>query len=185
MKVLFMLGPPGSGKGTQCALLVKRINILHLSAGELLRKEQDSNTSESELIKSFLNKGSIVPIEITCRLLLREMKRNRMPYYLIDGFPRNEDNFNGWFRETEGIADVIGTIVLNTDKNRVLERLRVRGRSDDNIATIERRFDIFNKETIPVIQQLNKKAALIDIDANSTNIEEINKELYKKLKFLM
>jgi UMP-CMP kinase len=185
MKVFFILGPPGSGKGTQCALLMKRMNILHISAGELLRNEQEKNSADSELIKTYLNKGTIVPIEITCRLLLNEMRRKPTPYYLIDGFPRNEDNFSGWFRETEGIADVKGTIVLNTDRNSVLERLRQRGRFDDNIETIEKRFDIFYKKTLPIISKLNDKAPLLEINANTTNIQEINDQLYRKLKFLL
>ena len=79
------------------------MNILHLSAGELLRREEKLNTQESQLIRSYLSSGNIVPVEITCRLLLKEMRKNKSDYYLIDGFPRNKNNLLGWLNETKNI----------------------------------------------------------------------------------
>lgn len=85
---------PGCGKGTQCALLVKRFGYVHLSAGDLLRAERDSGSSNGELINSYIAEGRIVPIQITCMLIKNAMERSGWDKkkYLIDGFPRSEDN---------------------------------------------------------------------------------------------
>ncbi|VDO00954.1 unnamed protein product [Rodentolepis nana] len=100
-KVVFVLGPPGSGKGTICKIMSPRYVFKHLSAGDLLRKEMSRAESKlSEQIKRHMEEGSMVPVEITCRLLSDAMEEtmntdgnNR---FLVDGFPRNEDNKTGW-----------------------------------------------------------------------------------------
>ena len=88
--VIFVLGGPGAGKGTQCAKLVSDYGFKHLSAGDLLREEQDRPGSEfGEMIKSYIKEGTIVPMEVTVQLLENAMKatmekeNNKM--FLIDG----------------------------------------------------------------------------------------------------
>jgi UMP-CMP kinase len=93
--VLIHVGGPGTGKGTQCEKLVKDWDFIHLSAGELLRAEQDRKGSQyGELIKKFIQEGEIVPMEITVGLLQRAMQENikkDLRKFLIDGFPRKMD----------------------------------------------------------------------------------------------
>ncbi|KAK8374663.1 hypothetical protein O3P69_010124 [Scylla paramamosain] len=73
--VVFVLGGPGAGKGTQCAKIVEKFGYVHLSAGDLLREERAKSGSEyGELIDGHIKNGTIVPVEITCRLLERAMK---------------------------------------------------------------------------------------------------------------
>ncbi|KAL7667540.1 hypothetical protein ACOME3_010643 [Neoechinorhynchus agilis] len=92
--VVFVLGRPGAGKGTQCALISKHFNYIHLSAGDLLRKERAEPGSEhGELIESYITNGLIVPVEITCSLIERAMRDSGKDRFVIDGFPRNQDNF--------------------------------------------------------------------------------------------
>jgi UMP-CMP kinase len=90
-----MVGGPGTGKGTQCAKLVKDWEFVHLSAGELLRAEQDREGSKyGTLIKKCIQEGEIVPLEITVGLLQRAMQENvrkNRRKFLIDGFPRKMD----------------------------------------------------------------------------------------------
>lgn len=98
-EVLFVLGGPGAGKGTLCRLLSEKYGYVHLSAGDLLREERTKPGSEfGELIENHIINGSIVPVEITCSLLNRAMEISEAPKkrFLIDGFPRNEDNLTGW-----------------------------------------------------------------------------------------
>ena len=77
VNVVFVLGPPGSGKGTQCQKIVKEYGYAHLSAGELLRTEQNTKGSQfGELIEKHMVSGTIVPVAITCSLLLRAMKES-------------------------------------------------------------------------------------------------------------
>jgi UMP-CMP kinase len=117
-KVLFILGPPAVGKGTHCMLIAKKLNLLHLSAGELLRQEiYKKNSTNKELIQNCLEKGKIVPVEITCSLLRREMEKNgNYSAYLIDGFPRNFDNLYGWRREMVDKVKLVATILIECEK---------------------------------------------------------------------
>ena len=91
--VVFVLGGPGAGKGTQCANIVEKFGYVHLSAGDLLRAERKREGSEvGALIESYIVKGEIVPVEITCQLLENAMNDNIKEHnkynFLIDGFPR-------------------------------------------------------------------------------------------------
>lgn len=124
--VVFVLGGPGAGKGTQCANIVKvgilsvpsiytpshiyhtqEFGFVHLSAGELLRQERDSGSKDGALIESYIKNGQIVPVEITIALLRKAMEKSEKDKFLVDGFPRNEDNMIGWDREmTEDKCDV-------------------------------------------------------------------------------
>ncbi|KAJ1624566.1 adenylate kinase-domain-containing protein, partial [Pavlovales sp. CCMP2436] len=89
--VIFVLGGPGSGKGTQCALLAKRHGFAHFSAGDLLRDEVASGSAEGRAIREMIKEGKIVPAQTTIDLLQKAM-RGRAGPYLIDGFPRSMDN---------------------------------------------------------------------------------------------
>jgi UMP-CMP kinase len=88
--VLFVLGGPGAGKGTQCAKLVQDYGFKHLSAGDLLREEQDRPGSEfGDMIKTYIKEGTIVPMEVTIQLLENAMKaameKEGKKGFLIDG----------------------------------------------------------------------------------------------------
>ncbi|CAM9846778.1 unnamed protein product, partial [Choristocarpus tenellus] len=91
--VIFVLGGPGSGKGTQSERLAKTYGYVHLSAGDLLRKERESGSEDGVLIDEYIKEGKIVPVAVSLGLLRRAMlacpPRSR---FLIDGFPRNSDN---------------------------------------------------------------------------------------------
>jgi UMP-CMP kinase len=90
-EVVFVLGGPGVGKGTQCAKLSSEYNFIHLSAGELLRAERNSGGENATLINNYIKNGEIVPVEITVKLIKTAMLKNGWDKkrYLIDGFPRN------------------------------------------------------------------------------------------------
>lgn len=98
-EVVFILGGPGAGKGTLCRYIVERYGYVHLSAGDLLREERVKPGSQyGELIETHIRNGTIVPVEITCSLIDRAMQTSESPHnrFLIDGFPRNQDNLDGW-----------------------------------------------------------------------------------------
>ncbi|KAF4647558.1 cytidine monophosphate (UMP-CMP) kinase 1, cytosolic, partial [Perkinsus olseni] len=106
--VVFVLGGPGAGKGTQCDLIEKGFGFVHLSAGDLLREERNREGSEyGDLIEKYIREGAIVPVEITVNLLKRAMEKHDWEHgrFLIDGFPRNEDNLDGWERVLGGKVD--------------------------------------------------------------------------------
>lgn len=89
---MFVLGGPGSGKGTQCERLAANLPVAHFSAGDLLREHQKSGTEEGNMIATMIKEGKIVPAEVTVRLLesamQKAMKEKGITSFVIDGFPR-------------------------------------------------------------------------------------------------
>lgn len=164
-KVLFILGGPGAGKGTQCENIVENYKCIHLSVGELLRnaKTQEDNPYR-ELIEERLVAGQIVPVEISLALLRDAMDKATSssfdaPLFLVDGFPRNYDNLAGWVKNMPDYATVLGALVFNCPEQelerRILSRGETSGRSDDNLISAKKRFKTFQDQTMPVVEVLN------------------------------
>ena len=97
--IIFVLGSPGGGKGTQCDKIKEKYKIFHYSCGELLRQAVKENNKEAELINGYMKEGKIVPARITCELQKKCMEKNDKEYksFLCDGFPRNEENLKFFF----------------------------------------------------------------------------------------
>lgn len=171
--VVFVLGGPGSGKGTQCAKIVKHFDFVHLSAGDLLRAERQSGSADAELINNYIQQGKIVPVEITVNLLKKAIQSASAigrTHFLVDGFPRNQDNLDGWEKAMAGECEV--PFVLSTDLSEAVMEQRLlgrnEGRSDDNIETIRKRFKVFNDETMPVLKTFEEKGRLRRVDASAS-----------------
>jgi UMP-CMP kinase len=158
---VFVLGPPGSGKGTQCSRIQANLGFIHLSAGDLLRAERQRKGSEfGELIETHIRNGSIVPVEITCKLLENAMLAtgDSAKGFLIDGFPRNQDNLNGWQREMADKVKVHFILYLSAPIDVCVQRCLTRGqgRTDDNEESIQKRIVTYNEQTFPIIQHYEK-----------------------------
>ena len=177
--VLFCLGPPGSGKGTQCERIVEHYSFIHLSAGDCLREAQTNNDDTSKLIDHYIREGLIVPVEITIKLLRKKMQEHGWydNYFLIDGFPRNQDNMKGWFDNVSSDeVEVLGCLFLNCPDDIVVERLLKRGetsgRTDDNKETIVKRLKVYHEETMPIVKYFKEINKCFTIDA-SPPIDEV------------
>lgn len=170
--VVFVLGGPGSGKGTQCANVVEHFGFTHLSAGDLLRAEIKSGSENGTMIQNMIKEGKIVPSEVTIRLLQQAMQDSGNDKFLIDGFPRNEEN-RAAFERVTGIEP---TFVLYFDcpeeemERRLLSRNQ--GREDDNIETIRKRFKVFLDSSLPVINYYDAKGKVRKVDA-ARPVEEV------------
>lgn len=165
VSVVFVLGGPGSGKGTQCANIVKHFGYTHLSAGDLLRAEIKSGSENGTMIQNMIKDGKIVPSEVTIKLLHRAMLESGNDKFLIDGFPRNEENRAAF----EAVTKIDPAFILYFDcpeeemERRLLNRNQ--GREDDNIDTIRKRFKVFLDSSLPVIEYYNSKGKVRKIDA--------------------
>jgi UMP-CMP kinase len=110
------------------------------------------------LINQYIVEGKIVPVEITCQLLRRGMEKQGWAEkrFLIDGFPRNQDNYEGWQRAMGEIVDVPFILFMDADEDtmigRIMERSKTSGRNDDNIDSLRKRFETFRKETMPIVE---------------------------------
>lgn len=169
--MIFVLGGPGAGKGTQCSRLVARYGFTHLSAGDLLRAEQDREGSEyGQMIKDYIKDGKIVPMEVTVALLENAMRDAQAAggaaRFLIDGFPRKLDQALK-FEESVCAAE----FVLFYDcpeaamEARLLERGKTSGRADDNAESIRKRFRTFVETSMPVVENFEKQGRVVKIDA--------------------
>ncbi|GLT31566.1 hypothetical protein SLA2020_062950 [Shorea laevis] len=163
--VVFVLGGPGSGKGTQCANIVQHFGYTHLSAGDLLRAEIKSGSENGNMIQNMIKEGKIVPSEVTIKLLQKAMQESGNDKFLIDGFPRNEENRAAF----EAVTKIEPAFVLffNCPEEEMERRLlnRNQGRDDDNIETIRKRFKVFLESSLPVIEYYKAKEKVREIDA--------------------
>jgi len=173
-QVVFVLGPPGCGKGTQCARAAAAYGALHLSAGDLLRQEQNNPSSDQgALISKHMKEGTIVPVEITCNLLLKAIDRSGSKRVLVDGFPRSMDNLDGWFRYAHDYTNTLGVLFFEVnDENelarRILERAKTSGREDDNEEVLKKRFATMRNTTMPVVNRLENELVVRKVNALDT-----------------
>lgn len=171
-QVVFVLGGPGAGKGTQCQNIVKEYGFVHLSAGDLLRAERQNPASAyGEMIEEKIRNGEIVPVEITCSLLDQAMQKSGKDKFLIDGFPRNKDNLEGWERAMSEKAKVLFVLFFDCSLDVCAERCLGRGaagsgRSDDNLDSLKKRFQTYSNDTMPIIKHFEKLDVVRRIDAS-------------------
>lgn len=181
--VVFFLGGPGSGKGTQSTNLVADYGFVHLSAGDLLRAEQIREGSEyGALIKNYITEGKIVPMEITVALLSNAMAESlaksppptgEKARFLIDGFPRKLDQAV-FFEETVCPSELVLFLDCPEEvmEKRLLKRGETSGRDDDNAESIRKRFRTFVDTSMPVVDDFEKKGKVVKVKATGT-IEEV------------
>ena len=183
--VVFILGGPGSGKGTQSENLKKEYGFHHFSAGDLLREEQDREGSQfGQLIKDYIKEGTIVPMEVTVKLLENAMRRQTessdntsaadgTTRFLIDGFPRKLDQAV-FFEET--VCPSKFTLFLDCPEDVMEKRLMKRGltsgRADDNAESIKKRFRVFVETSMPVVDMFESQDRVVKVDATGS-LEEV------------
>jgi UMP-CMP kinase len=175
--VVYILGGPGSGKGTQSAHLVEHYGFTHLSAGDLLREEQDREGSEyGELIKSYIKEGLIVPMEVTVKLLENAMRakldEQGTGRFLVDGFPRKMDQA-AFFEQA--VCPSRCTVFLDCPeevmRKRLLHRGLTSGRADDNEESIVKRFRTFVETSMPVVTHFEAEDRVVKVDADKEETE--------------
>lgn len=181
--VVFVLGGPGAGKGTQCTNLVRDYGFKHLSAGDLLREEQDRPGSEfGDMIKSYIKEGQIVPMEVTIQLLENAInatiEKLGTRKFLVDGFPRKMDQA---LKFEEVVVPSKFTLFFNCSeevmRKRLLKRGETSGRADDNEESIKKRFRTFVDTSMPVVDMFEKEGKVLKISA-----EKSPDEVYEDVK---
>ncbi|XP_063233650.1 adenylate kinase isoenzyme 1-like isoform X2 [Bacillus rossius redtenbacheri] len=181
LPIIWVLGGPGSGKGTQCEKIVAKYGFTHLSTGDLLRSEVQSGSPRGKQLTAIMEQGELVPVEDVLELLKEAMEAS-MPTskgFLIDGYPR--ELCQGIIFE-EKVATC--TLILNFDVSpetmtvRLLHRAETSGRADDNEETIKKRLQTFAKHTQPVIQHFSAKCKTI-------NAERSPEEIFKDVEIVL
>ncbi|KAG9032319.1 UMP-CMP kinase [Tulasnella sp. JGI-2019a] len=175
--VVFVLGGPGVGKGTQCANLVRDYGFVHLSTGDLLRAERDREGSQfGKLIKKHIREGSLVPMKVIIKLLENAIKDalgkphlNEVGWedgrgrFLVDGFPRKMDQALKFDKDV-CLSSYVLFFALNEEVmlQRLTERAKTSGREDDNEEIIKKRFKTFEETSMPVIDYYRRQDKVVE-----------------------
>ncbi|MBU2947577.1 adenylate kinase [Zobellia uliginosa] len=187
---LVLFGKPGAGKGTQAEFLKEKYNLKHISTGDLFRYNMKNDTELGKLAKSYIDRGDLVPDEVTIKMLQDAVEKNPdASGFIFDGFPRTTaqaEALDAFLTTKEMKIDA--TIALEANDEiliqRLLERGKVSGRSDDqDESKIRNRFDEYNEKTAPLkdfYEAQNKFHSVNGIGA----IDEITHRLGKVIEEL-
>ena len=170
MIVLVLLGPPGSGKGTQSAKLADYLGVVHISTGEILRQAIEDATDLGQQAAAYMENGQLVPSPLVINLVAERLSEpDCQVACLLDGFPRSVDQAQALDQQL-GAQGAKLELVLSLSvpreelERRMLERSRKEGRSDDTPVTISKRFDVYQTTTEPLISYYQEKGLLHSID---------------------
>lgn len=183
MTNIVLFGKPGAGKGTQAAFLKDKFNLIHISTGDLFRYNIKNETKLGKLAQSYMDKGDLVPDEVTIQMLQQEVENNpNAEGFIFDGFPRTIAQAEALdaFLTSKGMQ-IHGTLALEADDEILIERLiergKVSGRTDDQDETkIRNRFVEYNQKTEPLIDYYKKQNKYYAINGIGF-IEEITQRL--------
>lgn len=179
--ILIFLGPPGSGKGTQAKMLAEKINLAHISLGDILREEVRSGSEIGKRAKDIMEAGRLVPDELTIELTRKRIgEPDCKNGFIIDGFPRSMAQAEAFDRmvEVKNVRVIYFQIPEDQAVQRLLRRAELEGRADDNEKAIRTRFEVYEKQTRPLIEHYSGMGKLVQIDA-ARSIEEVFAELTK------
>ena len=179
-KHILFLGAPGAGKGTQAALISKANSYLHLSTGELLRKEIETDTNLGRQVKDIINRGELVSDELVLKIVRQNLDKD-IKGWILDGYPRNLSQANALNEVLIEIKQPLEVVFyLDIPEEVLIKRLLLRGRKDDTEETIRTRVEIYKKTTEPLIQYFKDRSLLEYIDANR-DLKTISSDIKQKM----
>lgn len=179
---IIIFGAPGSGKGTQGELISKKYGLKHISTGEILRKEITTGTELGKIADQYISQGQLAPDHLMIDIIESVIKNNKNEKgFIFDGFPRTL---------AQGVAldnklmkneiEISKVLRLDVDEEELIQRLlnrgKISGRSDDNRKTIESRLKVYHQQTEPLIDYYKEQGKLANIKGNS-DIEAIFKSI--------
>ncbi|XP_073496106.1 adenylate kinase isoenzyme 1 isoform X3 [Phyllobates terribilis] len=185
-KIIFVVGGPGSGKGTQCERIVQKYGYTHLSTGDLLRAEVSSGTERGKTLSAIMERGELVPLDTVLDMLRDAMvaKADTTKGYLIDGYPR-EVKQGEEFEKKIAAPSLLLYIDAGADTmvKRLLKRGETSGRADDNEETIKKRLETYYKATEPVIAMYEGRGIVRKMNAEGS-VDDVFKQVSAALDAL-
>ena len=180
---LILFGPPGAGKGTQSEKLIEKYELTHLSTGDVFRYNMKNETELGTLAKEYINKGELVPDEVTVNMVADFLDRHpKAKGFIFDGFPRTiaqGEALDAMLEERQTEIHLMIALEVDEDElvRRLLERGKQSGRADDqDEETIRNRFRVYNEETSPLAEFYSKKGKYRGVHGEG-DIDEIFERL--------
>ncbi len=200
---IILLGAPGAGKGTQATRISDKFGMPHISTGDIFRANIKNQTEIGVLAKSYIDKGQLVPDEVTCKIVENRLQEEDCKNgYLLDGFPRNVSQAEA----LEKFTKIDAVVNINIDFSLLMARLcgrrvckncgesyhvstlggkttceRCDGelyqRADDNPETVQKRLDVYGAQTAPLIDYYTKKGLIL----NFTGTDEPPEVLFNEI----
>jgi adenylate kinase len=176
---IILLGPPGSGKGTQAEYIVEQFGISHISTGDCLRKEITAQSELGKRVKDIMSKGELVSDEIVNAIIANHIQQNQdTKGFLFDGYPRTQAQAEFLDKKLEEFnIPITFCINLNVSDDELVRRIVYRGqlsgRSDDTEDTARERINVYNAKTKILLDYYGKQDKVVDIDGHGS-IEETN-----------
>ena len=171
---LVLLGPPGSGKGTQAARLKDELQIPHISTGDLLRAEVAAGSELGLQAKEVMARGELVSDEILLGMIRSRLSREDVANgFILDGYPRNVAQANALEALLASIGQPLQAVVQLDVANellveRIAGRAKAEGREDDNPGSVRKRLQVYSDSTAPVIGFYESRGALAKVDGVGT-----------------
>ncbi|SEW47672.1 adenylate kinase [Chryseobacterium wanjuense] len=186
---IVLFGPPGSGKGTQAQNLIEKFNLKQISTGDLFRFNMKNDTELGRLAKSYIDKGELVPDQVTTDMLIDEIRKpTDAAGFIFDGYPRTAVQTEALEKivkeELNDEIDVCLSLVVE-DKilvERLLKRGEISGRSDDsNVEIIENRIKEYYAKTAEVAELYKQQGKYVEINGVG-DINEISEKLFAEVE---
>ncbi|KQM33178.1 adenylate kinase [Chryseobacterium sp. Leaf201] len=186
---IVLFGPPGSGKGTQAQNLIEKFNLKQISTGDLFRFNMKNDTELGKLAKSYIDKGELVPDQVTTDMLIDEIRKpSDAAGFIFDGYPRTAVQTEALERivkeELNDEIDVCLSLVVEDTilVERLLKRGEISGRSDDsNVEIIENRIKEYYTKTAEVAELYKQQGKYVEINGVG-DINEISEKLFAEVE---
>ena len=187
MTQMLIIGPPGSGKGTQASRISDRLGIVAISTGDIFRANVKEETPLGIEAKKYIDKGEFVPDSVTNNMVRDRLKQpDAADGFLLDGYPRTSgqvDELDNILAEAGTQLDIVLQLTADDEElvKRLLGRAAQEGRSDDNEAVIRRRLALYHEETAVVVNRYAERGIVATVDGIG-DIDEVTERIMTALK---
>ncbi|HEX2247472.1 MAG TPA: adenylate kinase [Arthrobacter sp.] len=187
MTKMLIIGPPGSGKGTQASRISERLGIVAISTGDIFRANVKEETPLGLEAKKYIDNGDFVPDSVTNNMVRdRLSKEDVEPGFLLDGYPRTTaqvDELDSILAESEDQLDVVLQLTADDEElvKRLLGRAAQEGRADDNETVIRHRLDLYHEQTEAVVSRYEERGIVTKVDGLGA-IDDVTNRIMEALK---
>lgn len=190
MAIVVLMGPPGSGKGTQAEVLADRLGVPTISTGDIFRAEVERGTELGRQAQRYLDSGNYVPDELTNELVRERLAEDdARAGFVLDGYPRTLDQvavLDDLFAAQHRRLDAVVVLEVDADDlvQRLLRRAELEHRSDDTEEVIRRRLQVYSEQTLPLIEVYDERG-LVRRVAGAGEIPDVNRRILQVAESLL